>query len=474
MFAVSTLAVLPVALLILALLIPLGTASVRRPQVGVLLLVALLPYDGLLLLVDLPGIIDGWKEGAVLAILIATLVHRSSQRTRSRAQLQETGPGRQIPGFWVPTAALLALGLVSFVFSPGIAALTGLKVAYFYLLLPVILWLAPLNERDRDRMITIFMVNGAITSIVGLGQQMLGPERLNSIGYEYNSQIRFAGGIMRTFSTFVQPFPFAFFVVVVLLLGIPVALTDRRRRRNQLFLLSVPVMILSMSSAVVRGAILGLALGGFYLVVRRFRVLGHGAILLAVAILLGPGPIIGVLASSSSLNERTTGWVSEVIDEGVEPFGDGIGSVGAAAERVQDASGSADRPFPSPVAGNRYQPDNYYVKTLLELGPLGLWFLLWSLASAISFGHRVSKAHPSIINPTDRAVALGITAASVAAAGAGIVAAYWEIFPVDAFYWLLLGVLPSLLQSSSMRSPSPREEVVSRPTAENSWMPSPA
>ncbi|NNF54781.1 MAG: O-antigen ligase domain-containing protein [Acidimicrobiales bacterium] len=473
MFTVSTLSLLPVALLGLALLIPLGTAAVRRPQVGILLLVALLPYDGLLLLVDLPGIVGGWKEGAVLAILIATLIHRSSQRTRSRAQLQITGRGRQIPGFWVPTAALLAMGLVSFAFSPDIAALTGVKVAYFYLLLPVILWLAPLNERDRDRMITIFMVNGAITSIVGLGQQALGPERLNSIGYEYNSQIRFAGGIMRTFSTFVQPFPFAFFVMVVLLLGIPVALTDRRRRRNQLFLLSVPVLVLSMSTAIVRGAMLGLAVGGLYLIVRRFRVLGHGAILLAVAILLGPGPIIGVLASPSSLNERTTGWVSEVIDEGVEPFGSGIGSVGAAAERVQDASGRADRSFPSPIAGNRYQPDNYYVKTLLELGPLGLWFLLWSLASAISFGHRLSKAKPSVINPTDRAVALGITAASLAAAGAGIVAAYWEIFPVDAFYWLLLGVLPSLLQSSSTLSPSPPEEVVSRPTAANSWMPSP-
>ncbi len=470
----SPLAVLPAALLVLALLVPLGTAAVRRPQVGILLLVALLPYDGLLLLLDLPGIIEGWKEGAVLAILIATIVHRSSQRIQSRAQLQSTGPGRHAPGFWVPTAALLALGLVSFVFSPGIAALTGLKVAYFYLLLPIILWFAPLTERDRDQMITIFMLNGFITSLVGLGQQIAGPERLNAIGYEYNSQIRFAGGIMRTFSTFVQPFPFAFFVMVVLLIGIPVALTDRHRRRNQLFLLSVPVMILSMSSAVVRGAILGLALGGLYLVVRRFRVLGHGAILLMVVILLGPGPIIGVLASSSSLNERTTGWVSEVIDEGVEPFGSGIGSVGAAAERVQDASGSADRSFPSPVADNRYQPDNYYVKTLLELGPLGLWFLLWSLAAAIAFGHRVSKAPLSVISPTDRALALGITAASLAAAAAGIVAAYWEIFPVDAFYWLLLGVLPSLLQSSSMRSPSPPEVAASRPTAENSWMASPA
>ena len=454
----------------IAMLIPLGASAVRRPQFGILLLVALLPYDGLLVLVDLPGVVGGWKEGAVLAIGVAVIANRSGAGTHDRMAIKR----RSAPGFWLPTAGLLLLGVASFLATPGIASLSGLKVAYFYLLLPVILWFAPLDSRERDQLITILMVNGVVTSAIGIGQQIMGPEWLNSVGYEYNSQIRFAGGILRTFSTFVQPFPFAFFVMTVLLLGIPIALTDRSRLRNRIFLLAVPLMVVAMASAIVRAALIGFVVGGLYLAASRFRVIAHGGVIGVALILLFPAPITEALGSRSSLDQRTTGWITEIVDEGVEPFGTGIGTVGAVPERLENLAGASSATFPSPPAEGRYQPDNYYVKTLLELGPLGLWLLLWSVMSAIAFSRRIAKAPPSMIEPVDRALAAGITAASASAAVAALVSAYWEIFPVDVFYWLLLGVLPSLLKSSSTLLPSPPEEVASRPTAASSSMLSPA
>ncbi len=52
----------------------LGLALVRRPQRGVLALAVLVPFDGLLLLVPHPPVLDGWKEAVVLATVAAALV----------------------------------------------------------------------------------------------------------------------------------------------------------------------------------------------------------------------------------------------------------------------------------------------------------------------------------------------------------------------------------------------------------------
>ena len=46
----------------LAVLIPLGIAIVRRPQWGVLVLAALVPFNGLLQITSLPSAIVPWKR----------------------------------------------------------------------------------------------------------------------------------------------------------------------------------------------------------------------------------------------------------------------------------------------------------------------------------------------------------------------------------------------------------------------------
>src|SRR5947209_20216609 len=56
----------------LAILVPLVVALTRRPQRGLLLLAALVPFDGLLLLVHVPPLLSGWKEALVLIRLGAS------------------------------------------------------------------------------------------------------------------------------------------------------------------------------------------------------------------------------------------------------------------------------------------------------------------------------------------------------------------------------------------------------------------
>ena len=184
-----------------------GLLLLRRPQRGVLVLAALAPFDGLLLLVPHPPLADGWKEALVLATLAAAVLRPDRVAPRVR------------PGWLVALVGLALLGAGSAVFVGGTQALLGMKINFFYLLLLPILWRCPFTARDRDRLVTVLMVTGTITAVVGLWQQVVGGAALNDLGYAWNETIRTAGGLLRSFSTFNQPFPFGLFQMLVLLVA---------------------------------------------------------------------------------------------------------------------------------------------------------------------------------------------------------------------------------------------------------------
>lgn len=438
--------------------IPIALAVVRRPPTGILILAGLAPFDGLLFIVPHPPIVEGWKEGLVLLVAISAWRQRQTA-PRSPAFAQQ---GWSLPSWAPPMLGLLALATLSVVLHPSSAALIGLKIGFFYLLVPLALWWTPLNAKERDRLVTILMVAAGVVVIIGIGQQIAGPEALVSLGYGYNSNVRFAAGILRSFSTFNQPFAYAFFVMMVLLVGIPVALENHRRLRNIVFLAAVPLLALGMVTAVVRASLLGFVIGAAWLLVHRYRVLIHALVPALIAILLLPSGFIGAFLSSSSLLERSDGWSQAAFQQGIEPFGQGIGSVGSAAELIQDSRRNSEIEFPTPVDSARYQPDNYYMKTLIELGPFGAWLLIAAMGLAFANARKASLRP----RPGEGGLAAGIAASILGAMAASLVSSYWEIFPADLFFWMLLGVVPSLHQgSSSMPSPSPRVGAASRPTA---------
>jgi hypothetical protein len=442
---------------------------INRPPIGVLWLVALAPFDGVLLLFDLPSLVAGWKEGIVLGVAILSFMQR---RRHERPRF---------PRWLVPALALLGLAVLSALLNPSAGSLLGIKVGFFYLLIPLSLWWVPFDATERDRIVSILMGVGVVVAFLGIVQQFVGDEVLVSLGYEYNETVRFAGGLLRSFSTFNQPFPFAFFVMIVLLVGIPVALDERRRLRNVVFMAFVPILLVGMASAIVRAAFLGLAFGGIWLAANRYRFVGHVLFPVVISLALLPAGVAAATFSSASLLQRTTGWADAVLDEGVEPFGKGVGTVGAVAERVQSSQSEGGVSFPSqpepsavfpspPEESRRFQPDNYYVKTVVELGPIGLWLLLCTMGLAVITARSASMRAR---DDRDASLAAGITAATIAAIAAAFVSAYWEIFPSDLLFWLLLGVLPSIT-STSMPSPSSRPEAESRPMLGNSSPPSPA
>ncbi|MGZ6978518.1 MAG: hypothetical protein ACXVJW_10450, partial [Acidimicrobiia bacterium] len=282
-----------------AILVPTALASYRRPQRGVLVFAAILPFDGMIKALG-PAAADSWKQVFIVGLLALTFMCPPEARSQGH---------RKLPG-WVPAfIGLVALGLASAFFVDRTTAITGLRISYFSVLLAVVVWRCPLDRRERDHLVSIFMFMALFTSLVGLWQQVVGHEYLASLGYQYDENIRFTVGFtLRSFSTFNLPFSFGFYLMLAVLIGLPMALAEPRRLRSKLFFLSLPIIAAGMLFSFVRGAMLGLAIGLLYLAFHRYKLLVWGIPLVLVAALFIPAgaTLTGAVFGSTSLGDRTT------------------------------------------------------------------------------------------------------------------------------------------------------------------------
>jgi len=425
--------------LLLAVAVPAALAIRRRPQLGLLVLAALAPFEGLLDVLPHPGLVAGWKEALVIVTLAATFLAPRAAR----------GPaGRRLPPWSLAVAGLFAVSIASAFTVGGTSALYGLKISFFYVLLAWAIWRCPPDERERDRLVTVLFITALIAAIYGLAQQVLGPVRLNQLGYEYNTTIRFSGGYLRSFSTFVQPFGLGFYEMVVMLVCLTVSLDQAKRLRSQLFFLCLPLLFLGMLVSFVRGAWIGFAVGIAYLGIRRHRgLLLAIPLALVVLVALPTGDASRAALSSQSGQQRAVGWSERSRQTLTHPLGNGLGSTGAAAEKAQLLRGVKNPDY--------YTPDNQYFLVLYEVGVLGLWCLLRLFTAVL----RSLRGAEQRLHGPDSSLARGTTAMVVAAAAASLTASYLQIFPMDVLWWALIAVVAATdaeaRHHESERSPEP-------------------
>lgn len=430
-------------------LVPVVVALVKRPQRGILVLAALAPLDGLIPLVSTSRVVPYWKEGLVVAVVAATLVNRKARQKDSSFR----------KAFWFEgLAGLLVVALLSTLVRHDSQAFFGLKLDFFYVLVAWSVWRCPFSRVDRDRLVTIIMVTGLIGATYGLLQQVLGGFRLHALGYQYNSTITFNGGFLKSFGTFGGPHGLGFYEMFVILFGLSVALTDRRRMRNRAFLVLLPINLLGLAFSFTRGALVGLAVGILYLGLRR-----HQAILLCipvalVALLLVPAGFRGSTLSATSAQQRASTWTNVPHIVADHPLGAGIGTTGSAVDKAQlastpDTPSGLTRSTNSPNASVTVAlalPDNYFVQTLAELGVAGLWLACLLLAGILVGLYRASEARAG---PT-RAFLDGAVVMVLAAVASSVTATYFSLFPMDLFFWLVVGVATATVSDERETDPS--------------------
>ncbi|MCV7227165.1 O-antigen ligase family protein [Mycolicibacterium komossense] len=356
-------------------------------------------------------------------------------------------------------AAFAVFGCASAVVTLGVLSLIPIKITFFYLLVVVALWLAPFTAADRDKLVTIVLAVGTINASWGIAQQFLGEQFLVDLGYKFGDQVRTAGDMLRSFGTFNQPFGYGLFLMLTILIGLTVALGDPRRRRNQVFLCLLPVLVAGMVLSVVRASYVGLAVGLLWIGVFRYRkVLAGlaitGVVAVPVILLAIPKSAIATVFSPDSFGTRAEGWRVSWLMILDKPWGAGLGRAGSAADklvtdpiRLPDSLANRIDGATAYSMGVPYQPDNYYVKILIELGPVGLWFFLMFVVAALVSTLKVARKAADRI---ESSFAIGVGAVLAAAMVASFVSTYLEIFPMDYYTWLLLGAVGSIPLSNNL------------------------
>ncbi|MEP6625217.1 MAG: O-antigen ligase family protein [Acidimicrobiia bacterium] len=430
-------------LLGVAILVPTAIAVAQRPQRGVVIFSALLPFDGILH--DLgPAWVVPWKQVFILALLIATFFCPTSARAQTR---------RQAPSWLLAFIVLVGLGLLSSLSQDRNTALVGLRLSYFSGLLGLTIWRCPFDRRDRDQVVSVFLALSIITSLVGLWQQTVSHQYLHTLGYAYNDTLRFTTGFtLRSFSTFNLPFPFAFYLMLAILIGLPMALAQPKRLRSKIFFASLPLVLLALFFTFVRGAMLGLAIGLLYLAFHRYKLLVYGIPLVLLAALFIPSgaTFSSAVFSTSSLGDRTLSWNDRIDRFAENPLGTGIGTTGAAAEKAAKLN------FKDPNA--TYVPDSSWLKVLFELGVFGLWiFVIW-LMQVFFFTRATERRCVGI----DRDFVVGATAQLLALMVGGLVTTYFELTPMDQLFWLMLGAVATIAPVPTPAAPNVGEAARAR------------
>ena len=430
----------------------------------VLVLLALAPFDGLDIVLPLPAALGAWKQGLLALIVASTLL---AARPSHGVAATDERERRTIPASIVACVALLALAVGWFAVRPSGAGLLGLRANWLWVLLPLAIWARPLSARQRDRLVGIVLVTTLVTAAVGLVQQAVGPEALHRLGYEWNEHLRFAGGRFRSISTFNQPFPFAYHLATGLLVVLPVALAEPWRRRHRLFLLASPLVVLAMLTTVVRGALVMSLVGLVAMVLlgeRRVLLVLAPAVVVAAAGLAVARPF----TSTTSLETRASTWSGDVPELVDRPLGQGLDASGVVAQArfVDEGLPYDDYTFSRGRESERLQPDSQFVVTGLTLGAPALVGLVVVLVGAAARARRASRDPDE--RPRDVALAVGLASAVVGAGAAMTVSTYLEVFPSNAEFWILIGVL-ACTTSSSKPSRSARAAVAaSRPTSASS------
>lgn len=385
----------------LAVVFFVGTlvAFLRRPHLAIAFTVVLFPLVPALKVI-FTSQIGPIKDVVCLAAFAAALLiflHRRPHIDRKLAGL---------------VFLLLALYVIDARGGHGAAWAQGVRLMGEPLLLLLVGLTLPEPRRNlRYALISLVCVS-VVIALYGLLQQLLGPARLVSLGYQYNVQVRTIGGLLRSFGTLDDPFAYAAF----LLFGLTAIIFWMRR--GTFAWAAALILVAGLGASFVRTAVL-VAVGLVGLRLWRWRrpqvaVLFIAATVIVAALTLtkaggteaipytvytpngGSQSLIRpVQPSSVVLNGRVSAWQAAV---GKDPmqwiFGRGVGTVGTAAERATYTLAPSTSSSSSSSAGGKNQTqavDSGYFATLADVGILGLLVLLALLARLAHLGGELGR-----------------------------------------------------------------------------------
>lgn len=263
-------------------------------------------------------------------------------------------------------------------------------------------------------------------------------------GSYFSTPVTIAGAYLpRVASTLNNPNNLgAYLVVLIGLAGGLVLCMGRPPRRVQALLLTLPLTLLLTFS---RSAYLGLVavVVSMALAARHKRLISVFLVMLSVLLLLAFILFPTALGSfwGESLTERSGAGRMNSLGMSLDlvssnpVFGLGMGRAGnmVALERIG-------------VDMESTTTDNYFTVLLIQSGLIGLGLFLAMNFAALRVGLRTFRRHP---DPFSKGVALAVFALVPAFLFIGATAQLWENYPLNLYFWTLLGLLSSLARTAA-------------------------
>jgi len=293
---------------------------------------------------------------------------------------------------------LIVLYVVSVGGGHGVAWLQGVRLAC----LPMLMLFAGMTlvrpQRTLRWAVGSFAVTGCIIGSYGVLQQYLGVWRLHDLGYTYNVQLRTYHGVLRSFGTLDDPFAYAAFELMAL------AAVVFWMRRGTTRLIIATIIGAGIASSLVRSAAL-VSVGLFALWLAR-RGQTTVATLFVVA-LVASGVVFVVSASGTqthtyqadssgsvvTLNGRVSAWKAALGPPSAWPLGQGVGTVGTAAQRAAYSFTPAGGSGAASSSSSATAVDSGYLAVIADVGFIGFAVFAVLLGRLWWLGRRASRAH---------------------------------------------------------------------------------
>jgi O-antigen ligase len=275
----------------------------------------------------------------------------------------------------------------------NIAWAQGVRLAGEPMLLLVAGLLLPSPRRTLAWGVRSLAFTGVGVAAYGIYQQILGGWGLVAWGYQFNQQVRFVGGLLRSFGSLDDPFAYAAFLLLALA-AVLFGMESGRLKLACASLISVGILFSYVRTAAVIGAaliaIMLIRAGRTTIAVLLFGASFASALVLLFAV-AGASQSQSVQAGPGlylTLNGRTKVWSTIFAKPSAVPFGFGVGKIGTAAERASyGLTKKSDQPQQDYTA-----VDSAYFATVADVGLVGLAVFLLLLTCLVARAVGATKA----------------------------------------------------------------------------------
>ncbi|MBN1424820.1 O-antigen ligase family protein [Candidatus Fermentibacteria bacterium] len=415
-------------------------ASFSKPYAVLMLLLILAPFHGTARAYFLNPTTALWKEFLAVCLAVGWLARQIVRRQKLKPNALN-----------VPIALFTGLTIIHAFTSPTL--LQGLyelkKIAPF---IPVFFFVAnnPMTKSQLRKAMGALLVVGTFTAGIGVLQWMAGGAWLlrHNLMYVGRNVAFPSSTFLRVWSTYGGPGFFAANLLVFLYIATALFLSQDTEIRKNRILVAMVVLFSALVFTMSRGPVILFGLG--LLAMSHFS--GKKSPLLFVALaavaIMAVFPAAVRERAAMSFGQEDTSWQFRIwfltnvgIPDMIQhPLGAGLGTtrgfnygVVSGLADVTGLTGEFER-----LEGGT---ENGYLHVGIQMGFPGLVLFVWIFLAVFVAGFGIFKR---LKDPFLRAVALAVLAVNVEVTVGNMLGVAFDAFPLDLYYWFLLGILVTL------------------------------